>query len=512
MRKKTRHKAVITIPYTHNKPKRSQMNLSKSQYIKALQCHKALWLQKNNPELKDATDEKTESLFKQGDCVGELAKELFPDGKEIVFNSSNFSSMVDKTKALIADGVEIIYEVTFREKGIFAMADILVKNGDAWDIYEVKSSTSVKGYHLDDASIQWYAFCEVLKLNRAYIVHINNNYVRDGELDIDALFTIADITDIVKERQYTIKPNLEMIEEILEDTLPSIDIGVHCNNPHVCDFYGHCWSHVPPSSVFNLYRMSGAKKFEMYYKGILHYHDIPSQMRLSPTQTLQLSTTKTKKPHIDRVIIDNFLETISYPINFFDFETFQNAIPRFDGQRPYIQMPFQYSLHILHEDGRLEHKEFLGNENSDPRDALIKQMLQDITAHGSIVAYNKGFEIGVIRKLAEFRPEFSDALLALNERFVDLIVPFRRRGYYHPDFNGSFSLKSVLPALFPNDAELDYKKLEIQDGGMAMDTFANLHLLKDKSQREKIREDLLVYCKLDTLAMVRILQMLNTTV
>ena len=136
-------------------------------------------------------------------------------------------------------------------------------------------------------------------------------------------------------------------------------------------------------------------------------------------------------------------------------------------------------------------------------------MLQDITADGSIVAYNQGFEMSVIRKLAKFRPEFSDGLLALNERFVDLIVPFRRRGYYHPDFNGSFSLKSILPALFPNDAELDYKNLDIQHGMMASETFANLHLLKDKSLRDKIREDLLDYCKLDTLAMVRILERLK---
>ena len=485
------------------------MTLSKSQYIKALQCHKSLWLQKHKPELMDDPDKQSESLFKQGDSVGALARALFPDGEEIVYDSSNFSFMVDKTKEFIANGVEVIYEATFREKGIFAMADILVKNGDAWDIYEVKSSTKVKEYHLDDASIQWYALCDSLKLNRAFIVHINNSYVREGALDIDALFTIADVTEIVKERQDAIEPNLKMMEEMLEDTLPDIDIGVHCNNPHHCDFYGHCWSHVPTPSVFNLYWMSGDKKFEMYYKGILHYDDIPDDMELNATQTLQLSTSRTKEPHIDKPIITEFLETISYPINFFDFETFQNAIPRFDGQRPYVQMPFQYSLHILHEDGRLEHKEFLGDENSDPREALIKQMLCDITQKGSIVAYNQGFEKGVIKELAKFRPAFSDALLALNARFVDLIVPFRRRGYYHPDFNGSFSLKSVLPALFPDEETLDYKRLDIQDGGMAMDTFANLHLLKDRSQREKIREDLLEYCKLDTLAMVRILEKLQ---
>jgi len=487
-----------------------KMQLSKSKYVKGLQCHKALWLQKNNPELRAATDEQTESIFQTGDSVGKVAKALFPEGEEVVFNPSDFSSMIEQTKGLIASGTKVIYEATFSAKGIFAMADILVKNGDSWDIYEVKSSTKVKEYHLDDASIQWYALCDTLRLNRAYIVHINNTYVREGELDIEALFTKIDITDRVQERQFSIESNLRQMQEMLAKDMPDIDIGAHCVNPHVCDFHGHCWKHIPTPSVFNLYRMAGAKKFELYYKGMMHYHDIPNEMRLSVTQALQVATSQTKEPHIDKPIITAFLETISYPINFFDFESFQNAIPRFEGQRAYEQMPFQYSLHILHKDGKMEHKEFLGDENSDPREALIKQMLEDITPTGSIVAYNQGFEKNVIKDLALFNPHFAEVLLALNERFVDLIVPFRTRGYYHPDFNGSFSLKSVLPAMFPDDVELDYKGLEIKNGSMAMDTFANLHLLKDKSQREKIREDLLAYCKLDTLAMVRIFQKLQT--
>ena len=173
------------------------------------------------------------------------------------------------------------------------------------------------------------------------------------------------------------------------------------------------------------------------------------------------------------------------------------------------QIPFQYSLHILHEDGTLEHKEFLGDENIDPREALIKKMLQDITPTGSIVAYNQTFEKGRIKELAMFNQSRQDDLLALIERFVDLIVPFRRRGYYHPDFNGDFSIKSVLPAIFPNNDELDYKKLNIQNGGMAMDTFANLHLLKDKTKIDQIKSDLLAYCYLDTLAMVRIWEKLK---
>jgi hypothetical protein len=256
--------------------------------------------------------------------------------------------------------------------------------------------------------------------------------------------------------------------------------------------------------------MNGSKKFEMYYKGLITYENIPSDFVLNTTQKLQVETSKSNKPYIDKSIIKDFIETVKFPINFFDFETFQNAIPRFDSQRPYMQIPFQYSLHILHEDGTLEHKEFLGDENSDPRDALINQMLNDISPNGSIMAYNQAFEITRIKELANYNIERKDELLALVDRFVDLIVPFRERGYYHPNFNGSFSIKSVLPAMFPNNDELNYKKLgSIQNGGDAMDTFANLYLLKDKSQRDEIRKDLLAYCHLDTLAMVRIFEKLK---
>ncbi len=486
------------------------MTLSKSQYIRGLQCHKSLWLYKNKPELRDTPDSAQESLFNTGYQVGDLAKNLFPKGVEIEFDASNFNGMIQKTEEFIANDTKVIYEATFKENDIFAMADILVKNGDAWNIYEVKGSTSVKEYHLNDAAIQWYALSNAIKINRTYIVHINNSYVREGELDIKELFTIEDVTDEVLIRQDDIPLYLSQMDEILQGNMPDIDIGTHCSDPHGCDFWDYCWKHIPRPSVFNLYRMWGSKKFELYYKGIVSYDDIiNNNIPLNDTQKLQVEAYQSGTVTINKPIIKEFLDEIQYPINFFDFETFQNAIPRFENQRPYGQIPFQYSLHILHKDGTLEHKEFLGDENSDPRLALIEQMLSDITPIGSIVAYNQSFEIGRIKDLASFAPEYEQELLAFNERFLDLIVPFRQKGYYHPDFNGSFSIKAVLPAMFPGNDELNYKKLgSVQNGGDAMDTFANLHLLKDKSKRDEIRKDLLAYCHLDTLAMVRILEKL----
>ena len=387
------------------------MNISKSQYIRGLQCHKSLWLYKNKPELRDAQDHQTESSFNTGYDVGELAKELFPNGVEIEFDSSNFKGMIEKTRKLIADGTEVIYEATFKEDGIFAMADILVRNGKAWDIYEVKASTRTKKYHINDTSIQWYALSKVITLNRAYVVHINNKYVRDGELDVSKLFTIDDITDIVLEKQESILPQLLEMEEMLESDVPKIDIGGQCSDPYGCDFHSHCWEHIPKkTSVFDISYAMG-KQWKLYYQGILSIDDVPDDFHFGKNASLQIQHHKSKEIKIDKPAIKEFLDTITFPINFFDFETFQNAIPRFDSQRPYAQMPFQYSLHVLYEDGTLEHKEFLGDENSDPRYELSKQMLKDITPTGSIIAYNQSFEITQIKNLARFKMEVMQWIL-----------------------------------------------------------------------------------------------------
>ncbi len=488
------------------------MLLSKSQYIRGLQCHKSLWLYKHKRELQNESDQATESLFATGNVVGDYATELFPGGVEIEFTPDDFDGMIKKTSELIEEGVETIYEAAFKEKSIFAMADILNKTDKGWDIYEVKASTSTKEYHRDDAAIQYYALSSILKINKVFIVHINNQYERKGDIDIQSLFTIDDITDDVIARQSDIHSTLKSLDTMLQSEQPDIDIGAQCSTPHDCSFREHCWQHIPEPSVFNLYRMNGNKKFELYYKDIITYEDISDDIKLNKTQRLQVNASLNDEVIIDKEIVNNFLGTIEYPISFFDFETFQNAIPRFDKQQPYMQMPFQYSLHIMNDQNELSHIEYLGDENIDPRRELSERMLRDIPKTGTIMAYYMPFEKSRIKELAKLFPDLHDDLMSLTERFVDLLVPFQKLGYYHPNFNGSFSIKSVLPALFPDEPELDYKKLGIQNGGMAMDTFANLHLLKDKSQREGIRKDLLAYCHLDTLAMVRIWEKLKNII
>ena len=485
------------------------MLISKSQYIRGLQCHKSLWLYKNKPNIRDEADIETESLFNTGYTVGECSKKLFPGGVEIEFTPGDFNGMVKKTTELIEQGVKTIYEATFKERGVFVMVDILHKFRNKWNIYEVKASTETKDYQIDDASIQYYAVSNAIDINKTHIVHINNKYIRQGVLDVKALFTIDDITKEIAEKQKEIQKNLKIFKSMIKGREPSIDIGPHCSNPYDCDFSGYCWSQIPSPSVFDLHNMRWHKKFQLYNDGIINFEDIPGDYGLNKIQKVQVEAFLNDKIIIKKEVLRKFIKSVKYPISFFDFETFQNVIPRFDGQRPYMAMPFQYSLHIINKRKRLSHIEYLGDENKDPRRTLAERMLEDIPKSGSIVAYHKSFEISQIKTLARTYPDLSDGLLKLVERFIDLKDPFIQLGYYHPSFNGSFSIKSVLPALFPDEPELNYKKLEIQNGGMAMDTFANLHLLKNYEKRDKIRNNLLSYCRLDTLAMVRILESLR---
>jgi hypothetical protein len=492
--------------------KPAHMTLSKSQYMKGLQCPKYLWLYKNKKGLMAEPGQQRLNQFETGHRVGELARQLFPAGIEVAYRSEDYQCMVDQTEQLI-NNTDVIYEGSFSHKGIFVRADILVRNeSDSWNLFEVKASTKTKPEHKDDAAIQWYVINQQLPLDRAYLVHINTRYVREGGLDVTQLFAMDDITVSVLDKQFAIEARLNQFESMLEGGEPGISIGQHCKTPHRCDFYDYCWNKVPHPSVFDLYRLSGDKKFGLYHRGIISYEDITTDVALSDIQAIQVSSAIQGQPYLDRAKLASFISEVKYPVNFLDFETFQDVVPRFDGQKPYMNIPFQYSLHILHENGELEHKEFLAGDDEDPRPGLAQQLLKDITDTGTIMAYNQSFEKKVIHALASIFSQYDADLTALTRRFNDLLIPFSGLMYYHPDFNGSFSIKSVLPALFPNDSELDYKRLEIQNGHLAMDTFAHLYKVSDPVEKTAIRESLLAYCKLDTLAMVRIWQRLNALI
>ena len=391
------------------------------------------------------------------------------------------------------------------------MLDILHRENDEIWAIEVKSSTSVKEYHYTDSAFQYYVMSKSGYVpDRFFLMHINNLYVKNGEITSE-LFHLEDITKDIIEMQFWVEENFENFLKILElKEEPAVEIGTHCSSPFECEFTHHCWKHVPENSVFGLTR-AGKKSWHLYEEGILKLEDIPQDYHLTFSQQLQVNGIKNNESFKDLPAILDFLHTWEYPLHFFDFETIFAAIPVLDGTRPYQQVPFQYSLHILDCEDTISHKEFLAdpkdflNSTIDPRKKMIEQMKLDFLRKGSIVTYNQSFEVGRLRELAKDFPEDSEFLFALISRIVDLLVVFNKRWYYLPEMGNSASIKSVLPAIAP---EFSYSDLEISDGGSASTLF-HASILDDSQNTPELREDLLQYCERDTYGMVVIYQFLK---
>jgi hypothetical protein len=486
----------------------SSTALSKSQFIRGLQCHKSLWLYKNRPDLKEDPSSSQQSLFNQGTYVGEMARKMFPGGTTIKFEEGTFEEKIKRTQELISSGVETIYEATFQYDDVLIMADVLNKGKDGWELYEVKASTKIKHVHENDIAVQYYVLNgSGIELKKAFLVHINNQYTRQGSLDINQLFTTADLTRIAKAKQGFVLDQLRIIRQAIKTSEPRVDIGPHCSDPYDCDFQKHCWKHVPQPSVFGISRLSSEKKWTLYSEGILRFDDIPENYPLNQTQKIQVEAELTGKDFVDKNVIRNFLTSLYHPLCFLDFETFNPVVPPFDEVRPYQKIPFQYSIHYQRKKGgEIYHEEFLAKEGTDPREKLALGLVEHIPENSCVLAYNCGFEKGVIRKLAKQFPKLKKQLMAIHDSILDLMDPFQKKAVYKKEMNGSYSLKSVLPAFAP---EMSYEEMGISDGGQASSSYTTLHLIEDKKKRAETRKDLLEYCKLDTLAMVKILKKLE---
>ena len=289
--------------------------------------------------------------------------------------------------------------------------------------------------------------------------------------------------------------------------VPQKEIGPHCSDPYDCDFKGTCWKHIPDYSVFNISRLNKDKKFDLYNQGVITLDDIDlSQTDLNPNQLLQVQSEVNGTTHIDIEEIRNFTNGLIYPLYFLDFETIGSAVPKYNGSRPYQQLVFQYSLHIQETlTSVIEHREYLADPTKDPRIGFIEQLIQDCGSSGDILVYNIGFERGKLNDLIDVFPEYSNELLGIVNRLKDLMIPFQQKWYYTPEMKGSYSIKYVLPALVP---ELSYNDLDIKEGGTASNTFLSMVNGTFAGDVEETRNQLLEYCKLDTFAMVKILEKL----
>ncbi|WP_462112010.1 DUF2779 domain-containing protein [Campylobacter concisus] len=488
------------------------MALSKSLYIRGLQCEKSLWLKKKKPEVLQAPDDGAQAIFDTGTSVGELACELFSGGERIEY-TGDFGSQMAKTKELIEHGAKVIYEATFCFDSILVMVDILRIGKDELVINEVKSSTSVKDVYIDDASIQYYVISSLgYKVSAINIIHIDNSYVRGEKLELDKFFYAEDVTEQVKQKQADIPQIISKFDEILsKDVEPDIDIGPHCSDPYNCDAWEYCWRKqrgIPEYSVFDISRLRSDKKFELYKSGVVKFEDIKELDKFNVSQQIQIRSELSGEQIIDKEAIKEFLETLSYPLYHLDFETFQQAVPEFVGLSPYEQIPFQFSIHKDDGKGNLEHFEFLAEVGTDPRYELALNLIKFIPQDACVLAYNMSFEKRVIRRLAEIYPQISNELMAIHSNIKDLMAPFASKSYYHPKMRGSYSIKYVLPALVP-EFESAYKDLNlIHHGGEAMQAYEAMAYMSAK-ERDAYKQALLAYCKLDTLAMVKVLEKLR---
>ena len=495
-------------------------NFSKSKYCGLWQCPKIAWLRKYKPD-EITVDGSVLARMEAGNVVGDLAMGLFGDFVEVTaYNGDNIdlSKMIENTKAEMEKGTPVICEASFDFNGLYCAVDILKKDGDGWAIYEVKSSTHEdKQVYAADVAYQKYVLesCGV-NVTGTYLICINNEYVFDGTLDIHELFKIADISEGVFFESANIKTNLNVAELILKsENEPPIDLSTACNNPYRCSFWKYCSKHIPSPSVFDLYKLPFKKKIDYYKKGIFRYEDLINDSKITNEKQIRQMSFHLKEQgtHIDKAGISEFLDTLSYPIYFLDFETIQPVIPEFIGTKPYAQIPFQYSLHYIEKEcGELKHKEFLAESGTDPRRALAERLCEDIPLNVCVTAYNKGFECTRIKELAETYPDLADHLLNIESNIKDLLVPFQSGYYYNKAMGGSFSIKSVLPAIFPDDPELNYKNLDqIHNGGEAMSIFPKIKDMP-KEEQETTRHNLLKYCELDTYAMVKIWEELKRVV
>jgi hypothetical protein len=439
--------------------------LSKSTFMYGCQCPKRLWLHKFMPMERDEQDEAQTAFFQQGTDIGLLAQQRFPNGVDASPETFfEYQKSVVKTAELIEAGETIIYEAAFQYNGILCAIDILVKEKNKWYAYEVKSSTSAKDTFVKDAALQYYVITNSgIELEDIFILHLNSDYVRYGELDLNELFTPTSVKDQVLDLQPFIKQKELELKNVLKlNASPEIKMGTQCNKPYDCDFIGYC------------------------------------------SKSIETVLPDFGEENIDMVAIQEFVDQLKYPLYFMDFETWSSPIPEQDGHWPYRQIPFQFSLHIQKEpNAEVEHFEYLAENTESSLEDFANALFKNIGDEGSVVVYNQTFENMILNQLKDDIEDAKEAIENIQSRFFDLMYPFRKKYYYTPKMQGSYSIKYVLPALIP---ELQYSDLEIGNGGDASAAFYNLKNEKNLSKVIEIRNALLEYCKLDTFAMVKILE------
>jgi hypothetical protein len=478
--------------------------LSKSKFLSGLQCHKRLYLEITQPELAEPPDPSTQAILAMGTEIGLLAHRRFPGGVLVPPTLRPRDAAVALTAKLLTDpAVSAIFEGAFEHDGVFVRVDILERvphaedHHSVWRLIEVKSSTRVKDVHLDDLSIQRHVLVGAgLDIAGTCLMHIDTRYAYEGgDVDLEALFAIEDVSPAVVERQGKVPDRLaEMRLTLLEPHAPMIEPDDRCHSPHECPFWTHCTKDKPARWIYHL---PGPKKVvqQLAQEGITIIDDIPNAANLSVTQ-------RRVKDNVEWVSadLDSVLQSVQYPVHHLDFETVMLAIPKYSRMKPYQSIPVQWSNHIELASGEIIHHEFLHGEATEPRREWAERLLESLGEQGTIVVYSS-YEEAMMRQVAEAFPELRKAFSSVSKRLWDL-YPVIKEHYYHPAFQGSYSIKSVLPVMVP---ELSYRDLLIREGAQAASEYYRMVFVEeDWIEQARIKEALLQYCARDTMAMVRL--------
>jgi hypothetical protein len=488
--------------------------ITKTQYIDFLECPKNTWLKMHKPELLELFEltEFEKSLLEQGNLVEGWAQMLFPNGVAIDSRNAKAAKL---TQEHISKKTPVIFQPTSTHNAFLARHDILEfdQASGKWNLYEIKSTSGVEENnkeidHIEDASFQTIILKDLgVPLNRIFVVCLNKEYVRKGEVSVKELFKVEDVTEEVLSREENTRARMQQAKDSLlqQDESALECMCIYKGRSAHCTTFKYSYPHIPGYSVHDIYMIGKSKKKleKLIETGIHTLETIPEEFELSDHQTMQVRAHKLQKPIVDLEAIKKELSTLQYPLYFLDYETYPSAIPLFDGFRPYQQTPFQFSLHVVREpNAEPQHHEFLYVGGEDPSLSMIEKLREYIGSVGHVVVWHKSFERDRTKELAERHPEHKEFLEDINNRLYDLEDIFKKRYHVHPDFKGKTSIKKVSPVLAPS---VSYNELDIKDGATAYQKWYEMVAGSlDQTQKDKIAADLKKYCGLDTYAMYAI--------
>ena len=479
-------------------------SLSKSKVMSGLQCHKRLYLEVHRPDLLDYS-EQAQRAFAIGDEVGEAARGQHPGGT-LVAHQDDLRVALDRTRQLLeSPGNLTLFEAAFQNGRTLVRADIFTRDGNDYQLVEVKAATQPKPHYLSDVAIQsWVIKGAGYALRSAHLAHIDKTFVYPGGGDYHGLFTTHDLTGETGAVIEQLPRQVAELQEVLRGPEPEIEIGTHCNDPYECPFKSHCSPEGAEYPVRILPR--GGRLVEtLAAEGYGDLRDVPAE-RLEKEQHLRV--WRVTRAGTAELLADSVagLRALPFPRFYLDFETGQFPVPIWAGTRPYEQLPFQWSCHIETADGRLAHREFLDASGEAPMRAFAESLIAVLGSSGPVLVYSS-FERTQVNALIARFPDLAAPLAAIVARLFDLL-PVTQAAYYHPQMKGSWSMKAVLPTIAP---ELDYGALgEVQHGGGAQVAYRELiHPTTARERREKLMRDLKAYCAQDTLGLVRVARYLE---